>query len=176
MPPSDAGSESSKTLETDRRTWADVTEKDAPREAPDTDLEKASPEAAAPAAVPPPGAFNPADIPDGGLEAWLVVFGTWCGLFCTFGLINAVGVFEDYYVNGPLKNYSASTVSWITSTQVWSMTFFGIVVCRNSRLPEKMPADAPLVRRCLRLVRASVALDHRYRGLHLRPDDDLACH
>lgn len=74
------------------------------------------------------GGINPADFPDGGWEAWLVVFGTWCGLFCTFGLVNCIGVFLEYYVNGPLASYGQSTVSWITSVQVWCMTFFGIIV------------------------------------------------
>lgn len=30
------------------------------------------------------GGINPADFPDGGLEAWLVVFGGFCCLFCKF--------------------------------------------------------------------------------------------
>ncbi len=53
-----------------------------------------------------------------------MVLGTWCALFCTFGLINCVGVFEDYYVNGPLKNYSASSVSWILSTRSGAWRFW----------------------------------------------------
>ncbi|OIW26894.1 major facilitator superfamily transporter [Coniochaeta ligniaria NRRL 30616] len=73
----------------------------------------------------PPG-MNPADFPDGGLKAWTVVFGGWCGLFCTFGLINCIGVFETYYVTGPLREYSASEVSWITSAEVFFMQFSGI--------------------------------------------------
>lgn len=32
-----------------------------------------------PAGGPPPG-MAPADFPDGGLTAWLVVFGGWCGM------------------------------------------------------------------------------------------------
>ena len=71
---------------------------------------------------PTPGGFNPADFPDGGLEAWLVVLGGWCALFCTFGLINCVGVFVQYYSNGPLASYGASTITWITSMQVAVMT------------------------------------------------------
>lgn len=27
--------------------------------------------------------------PDGGLQAWLMVLGTWCAMFCTFGWINS---------------------------------------------------------------------------------------
>lgn len=72
---------------------------------------------------PPPG-----DFPEGGLEAWLVVFGGWCALFCTFGLINCVGVFEEYYVSDPLKQYSSSVVSWILSVLIFLMIFCGAIV------------------------------------------------
>lgn len=78
---------------------------------------------------PPPG-MNPADFPDGGLEAWLVVFGGWCALFCTFGLVNCVGVFQQYYINGPLSGYDPSAVSWIMSTQVFIMVFSGAFMGR----------------------------------------------
>jgi hypothetical protein len=27
--------------------------------------------------------------PDGGFRAWLVVFGAWCGLFCSLGWLNS---------------------------------------------------------------------------------------
>lgn len=83
------------------------------------------------AAGPPPGSgFHPSDFPDGGLTAWLVVFGGWCGLFCTFGFINCIGVFQEYYLRGPLADYSASTVSWITSMEVWGLVFFGLIFGR----------------------------------------------
>ncbi|EHK43755.1 hypothetical protein TRIATDRAFT_293107 [Trichoderma atroviride IMI 206040] len=65
--------------------------------------------------------------PDGGLEAWLVVLGGWCALVCTFGLINSVGVFEQYYVSGPLKEYNQSTVSWILSALVFLQIFCGSI-------------------------------------------------
>lgn len=78
---------------------------------------------------PPPG-INPADFPDGGFQAWLVVFGGWCGLFCTFGLINCIGVFQEYYVSGPLSSYSQSTISWIPSMEVFGMTFCGVIFGR----------------------------------------------
>ncbi|KAI1030466.1 hypothetical protein LB503_012222 [Fusarium chuoi] len=75
---------------------------------------------------PPPG-MAPADFPDGGFEAWLVVFGGWCALFCTFGLVNCVGVFQKYYVSGPLRDYDSSAVSWITSVEVFFMVFCGAI-------------------------------------------------
>ncbi|TDZ14528.1 MFS transporter asaE [Colletotrichum orbiculare MAFF 240422] len=83
----------------------------------------------APPPAAPPG-FSPADFPDGGTQAWLAVFGGWCALFCTFGLINCVGVFQAYYLDGPLRDYPSSTVSWITSLQVWTMTFGGALFGR----------------------------------------------
>ncbi|KAH8810598.1 major facilitator superfamily domain-containing protein [Xylogone sp. PMI_703] len=72
---------------------------------------------------------NPSEFPDGGLRAWLIVFGGWCGYFCTFGLINCNGVFENYYVasGGPLEKYSKGTVSWIMSMEIWGMTFAGSI-------------------------------------------------
>ncbi|KAG9245451.1 major facilitator superfamily domain-containing protein [Calycina marina] len=74
------------------------------------------------------GGTNPADFPDGGLEAWLVVFGAWCTLFCSFGWINAIGTFQEYYQLNTLKQYSSSTVSWITSMELFVM-FMGGPFC-----------------------------------------------
>lgn len=93
------------------------------------DLEKGGlePKPAGPPGGFPPG-MAPSDFPDGGLKAWLVVLGGWCGLFCTFGLVNCIGVFEAYYFHGPLSQYSESTISWIMGMQVWGMTFFGVLV------------------------------------------------
>ncbi|PIG89933.1 monocarboxylate transporter [Aspergillus arachidicola] len=59
------------------------------------------------------------DFPEGGRQAWLVVFGAWCALFCTFGLATCIGVFLEYYKNGPLDKYTASQISWNTSVQVF---------------------------------------------------------
>ncbi|KAI1123181.1 major facilitator superfamily domain-containing protein [Nemania abortiva] len=87
-----------------------------------TDSEKGEGDGApAPAPAAPTG-FNPADFPDGGFEAWLVVFGGFLALFCSFGLVNCIGVFQEYYLDGPLSNYSASAVSWIPSLHVFIVT------------------------------------------------------
>ncbi len=77
----------------------------------------------------PPG-FNLAHLPDSGVEAWSFVAAGWSGLFCTFSLVHFVGVFEEYYVSGPLASYGQDTVGWIRSVQVWAMTFFGVVFGR----------------------------------------------
>lgn len=67
-----------------------------------------------------PGEWN--DVPDGGLVAWLVVLVGWCAHFCTFGLINCVGVFQGYYLSHQLKIHITLIVSWITCAEVslWS--------------------------------------------------------
>ena len=52
---------------------------------PDSDLEKAnSSEDPKPAFA----GFDPSSFPDGGLQAWLVVSGAFCCLFCSFGWVN----------------------------------------------------------------------------------------
>ena len=50
-----------------------------------SDVEKAEP--AKPHTGVDPGAF-----PDGGLEAWLVVSGAFCCMFCSFGWINCTSL------------------------------------------------------------------------------------
>ncbi|KGO36602.1 Major facilitator superfamily domain, general substrate transporter [Penicillium expansum] len=63
--------------------------------------------------------------PDGGLAAWSVVLGSWCVLFCTFGWINSVGIFQNYYESTLLRQYSASTIAWIPSLQIFFMYAMG---------------------------------------------------
>ncbi|KAH0161992.1 hypothetical protein KCU67_g6121, partial [Aureobasidium melanogenum] len=46
-----------------------------------------------------PPAFDPRDNPDGGCDAWLVVLGAFCCMFCSFGWINCELLFlfpENY--------------------------------------------------------------------------------
>ncbi|KAE8385195.1 major facilitator superfamily domain-containing protein [Aspergillus alliaceus] len=51
--------------------------------------------------------WAPTDVtPDGGLTAWLMVLDAWCVLFCSFGWINSIGVFQAYYEHDLLHQYS----------------------------------------------------------------------
>jgi MFS family permease len=88
----------------------------------EVDLENAG---VIPRSVVAPGGVNPADFPDGGLEAWLVVLGSFCCLFVSFGWINCIGVFQDYYQEHLLTGYSSSTISWIPSLELFMMFFGG---------------------------------------------------
>ncbi|KAF7585204.1 hypothetical protein BBP40_011751 [Aspergillus hancockii] len=67
---------------------------------------------------------------DRGLRAWTVVAGAWCCLFCGFGWVNAIGVFQDYYQNNQLRSYSASSISWILSLEPFVLFAAGLVIGR----------------------------------------------
>ncbi|KAF7966769.1 hypothetical protein HWV62_37063 [Athelia sp. TMB] len=70
------------------------------------------------------------DYPDGGLRAWIIVFGTMCATFSTFGYVNAWGVFQAYYEETILKDSSPSNIAWIGSIQ-YSLVFVpGLVTGR----------------------------------------------
>ncbi|KAF3935375.1 hypothetical protein ABW20_dc0100326 [Dactylellina cionopaga] len=56
--------------------------------------------------------------PDGGLQAWLVVLGAAIALFCSFGYVNAFGVYEAYYLSVLLPDKTADDIAWIGSIQI----------------------------------------------------------
>lgn len=55
--------------------------------------------------------------PEGGIKAWLTVAGASACLFVSFGWINCVGVFEEYYLTHQLSQYTPSKVAWIPALQ-----------------------------------------------------------
>ncbi|RAO69110.1 uncharacterized protein BHQ10_005122 [Talaromyces amestolkiae] len=69
----------------------------------------------------PPAAAAPPEAPEGGTKAWLSVLGASAALFTSFGWTNCIGLFQDEYQSNQLKEYSSSTVSWITSVQFFFM-------------------------------------------------------
>ncbi|KAF8065357.1 major facilitator superfamily domain-containing protein [Lyophyllum atratum] len=69
----------------------------------------------------------PISFPDGGLRAWLVVCGTACTTFSTFGFVNAWGVFQSYYETHLLKDTSSSAIAWIGSIQ-YALVFLPAVL------------------------------------------------
>ncbi|KAM0298098.1 hypothetical protein ACHAPM_008795 [Fusarium culmorum] len=60
---------------------------------------------------------NPGWPIDGGHRAWLSTFGAWWAMFITFGWVNSLGVFQSYYEQNLLQNYSSSEIAWIASVQ-----------------------------------------------------------
>ncbi|KAH7394620.1 major facilitator superfamily domain-containing protein [Pyrenochaeta sp. MPI-SDFR-AT-0127] len=69
--------------------------------------------------------IDPEGFPDGGGKAWLTVAGASSCLFVSFGWVNCIGVFQDYYLTHQLRGYSNSEVAWIPSLQIFFMLFGG---------------------------------------------------
>ncbi|KAI0382118.1 MFS general substrate transporter [Hypomontagnella monticulosa] len=84
------------------------------------------------AAVVPPvlpeGDGDDDDFPEGGLEGWLVVAGSFCSMMSVYGIINVAAVFESYFSSNQLAGYSSSTVGWIFSVYLFIVFFAGIQV------------------------------------------------
>ena len=65
--------------------------------------------------------MDPKAFPDGGATAWLTVAGASACLFVSFGWINCIGVFQDYYQTHQLRQYSPSQIAWIPALQIFFM-------------------------------------------------------
>ena len=70
---------------------------------------------------------SPGAVPNGGLQAWLQVFGASMLFFNTWGILNAFGVFQTYYESGELFTKSSSDISWIGSIQACMVLTVGCV-------------------------------------------------
>lgn len=66
--------------------------------------------------------------PEGGLEAWLVVFGSFMGLFGSLGLVNTIGTFQAYLSTNQLKDYSDGSIGWIFGVYAFLTFFCGVQV------------------------------------------------
>lgn len=67
---------------------------------------------------------NPGPPPDGGLQAWTQVFCAWLAILNTWGFVNSFGAFQTYYT--AILPESASTISWIGSTQACLLFALGL--------------------------------------------------
>lgn len=67
---------------------------------------------------------------DHGPRAWTVVLGAWCCLFCGFGWVNAIGIFQEYYQTHQLASYSSSSIAWILSLDPFVLFAAGLVIGR----------------------------------------------
>ena len=57
--------------------------------------------------------------PEGGLRAWSVVVGSFCGMLASFGLMNSVGIFQACLSTHQLAQYSEGTIGWLFSIYVF---------------------------------------------------------
>lgn len=56
---------------------------------------------------------NEEEYPEGGKDAWLVVFGAWCAMIPSMGWLNTVGVLQAWVQEHQLKEYSEFDIGWI---------------------------------------------------------------
>ncbi|PSS23243.1 hypothetical protein M430DRAFT_97974 [Amorphotheca resinae ATCC 22711] len=66
--------------------------------------------------------------PEGGLQAWLVVFGGWCGFFSSLGITNTLASFQTYISENQLASYSTDQVGWIFSLYAFLTFGCGIYI------------------------------------------------
>ncbi|UPX16734.1 uncharacterized protein EKO05_0007121 [Ascochyta rabiei] len=74
-----------------------------------------------------PGISGPNDeeeifYPEGGLEAWLAVMGSFCGMLSCYGYMNSISTYQAYLSTHQLRDYSDSSTGWIFSIYI-SLTF-----------------------------------------------------
>ncbi|KAK6527471.1 hypothetical protein TWF694_004459 [Orbilia ellipsospora] len=65
--------------------------------------------------------------PDGGLKAWLQVFGAFFLFLATWGFVNAFGVYQNYYATARLSGTPVTNISWIGSIQGFLLLFVGVL-------------------------------------------------
>ncbi|KAF2120887.1 major facilitator superfamily domain-containing protein [Lophiotrema nucula] len=68
------------------------------------------------------------EYPEGGSEAWLVVFGAWCSMMLSMGLLNTVGVLQAWVLQHQLSNYSEFSIGWIFSVYAFFLYIAGAQV------------------------------------------------
>ncbi|KAF4463499.1 oxalate formate antiporter [Fusarium albosuccineum] len=65
------------------------------------------------------------EYPEGGREAWLVVFGSWCAMTPSMGLLNSLAVLQAWLSEHDLRGMPESTTGWIFSTYAFFLFFCG---------------------------------------------------
>ena len=66
--------------------------------------------------------------PEGGLRAWLVVYGAFSGMTASFGLMNSVGTFQAYLSTHQLSGQAPATIGWVFSIYTFLSFFLGIQI------------------------------------------------
>lgn len=68
------------------------------------------------------------EYPEGGLRAWLVVFGSFCGMTAGFGYMNTIGIFHAYLGSNQLAQYGEQAIGWVFSVYVFLSFFCGVQI------------------------------------------------
>lgn len=64
---------------------------------------------------------------EGGVAAWLTVVGSILVYYCSMGVLNSFGFFNNYYSNGFLSNTPTSTIAFIGTLQIALMNSLAAV-------------------------------------------------
>ncbi|KAI1614256.1 MFS transporter, MCP family, solute carrier family 16, member 10 [Exophiala viscosa] len=73
-----------------------------------------------------PVTLQPIVVPDGGLRAWLQVFGCWLVFFNVWGFTFCFGMFQDYYQTF-LPGKTSSEISWIGTLASYLLIVVGTI-------------------------------------------------
>ncbi|KAL4782546.1 major facilitator superfamily domain-containing protein [Aspergillus varians] len=65
--------------------------------------------------------------PNGGVQAWLQILGSFFLFFNSWGIVNAFGAFQSYYETSLLHDESSSNVSWIGAIQAFLLLIIGVI-------------------------------------------------
>ncbi|CAG8952890.1 hypothetical protein HYFRA_00007604, partial [Hymenoscyphus fraxineus] len=68
--------------------------------------------------------------PEGGLQAWLVVFGAWCGMFASLGVGSTLATFQAHLSVNQMASYSPEQIGWIFS--IYAFLTFGCGIYTGS--------------------------------------------
>ncbi|KAF4625076.1 hypothetical protein G7Y89_g13092 [Cudoniella acicularis] len=88
-----------------------------------------NPQLALPSVFPLDSEDEPAPTyPEGGLGAWLVVFGAWCGMFASLGIGNTLATYQAYISQNILTSHSPMQIGWIFSLYTFLTFDCGIYI------------------------------------------------
>lgn len=66
--------------------------------------------------------------PEGGLQAWLTVAGSFCITTAVYGLSNSVGVIQPYWAQHHLSSFPIQDIAWISGANIFLCLFLGVQV------------------------------------------------
>ncbi|KAI0544079.1 major facilitator superfamily domain-containing protein [Xylaria curta] len=75
----------------------------------------------------PQSTSTAASPPNGGLQAWTQVVGSFFMILASWGTLNTFGVFQTYYQETFLSSYSPADISWIGTVQGFLLIVVGVL-------------------------------------------------
>ena len=70
------------------------------------------------------GEEEEAEYPEGGREAWIVVFGSFVSMVASFGIMNTLGTLQAHLAKDQLRNHTEGEIGWIFGVYSF-LSFFG---------------------------------------------------